>query len=110
MNTNTDAAKLAQAVEDTLTTAGLTIATDDHPTTPNGWTASGVGVAVAEVDGVQVVMLTWGMSDAADYRTVGIMLAAVAEVLTVHGFAVSQHPVGLAYLVTGHRGGMAARG
>lgn len=95
--------ELAQAVEDALTAAGLTIATEDHPTTPKGWTASGVGVSAAEVEGEQVVMLTWGMSDDADYRTVGIMLGAVAEVLRVHGFVVDQHPVGLAYLVTGRR-------
>lgn len=96
--------ELTQDVEKTLATAGLTLATNNTPMTANGWSASGVGVEAAEVDGEQVVMLTWGMSDDADYRTVDIMLTAVAEVLRVHGYKVERHPVGMAYLVTGqHR-------
>lgn len=98
MSDYTDLATLlVRDVEQTLTTAGLAIADPGRPTTPNGFTPAGVGVDLT----AEGVMLTWGMSDDADYRTVGIMLAAVAEVLQVHGFAVSQHPVGLAYLVTG---------
>jgi hypothetical protein len=101
---NTDlAALLARDVERTLTTAGLAIADLDDPG-PSGFARAGVGVSVADMrihDGEWAVMLTWGMSDDADYRTAAIMLAAVAEVLRVHGYKVEQHPVGLAYLVTG---------
>jgi hypothetical protein len=103
---NTAAAEvLAFDVEQALITAGLHIADPDN-TTRDGYAASGAGVSVADMrihGGEWAVMLTWGMSDAADFRTVDIMLAAVAEVLRVHGFEVEQHPVGMAYLVTGRR-------
>lgn len=93
--------ELAQAVAETLTAAGLTLATDDTPQTPNGWAANGVGVQSAEVDGRYVVMLTWGSADSAPFEVVPIMLGAVAEVLALYGFAVERHPVGAAQLVTG---------
>jgi hypothetical protein len=81
---------LLEEVTAALTLAGLAIAPP-------------VGVGVDVLTSENGVMLSWGMSDDADYRTVGIMLGAVAEVLRVHGFAVEQHPYGLAYVVTGRR-------
>ena len=101
--TKTEAETLTLDVEQTLITAGLHIADPDN-TTSDGYAASGAGVSIADMrihGGDFAVMLTWGMDDAADYRTVTIMLAAVAEVLRVHGYKVEPHPVGLAYLVTG---------
>lgn len=95
-------AELAHDVEAAVITAGLTIADPNGPTTPNGLVASGVGVEGN--DGERAVMLSWGCADEAAYETVDIMLAAVAEVLRAHGFAVEQHPHGgRAYLVTGRR-------
>lgn len=96
-----EAADLATTVAETLTAAGLTLATDDTPQTPNGWAANGVGVRASEVDGEHVVMLTWGSADSAPFDVVPIMLGAVAEVLRVYGFTVERHPVGAAQLVTG---------
>jgi hypothetical protein len=101
--TNEEADALALDIERTLITAGLHIA-DPNNTTRDGYAASGAGVGIADMrihGGEFAVMLTWGMDDTADYRTVEIMLAAVAEVLRVHGYKVKRHPVGAAYLVTG---------
>jgi hypothetical protein len=92
---------LALDIEKALTAAGLTLATDDTPQTPNGWAANGVGVRASEVDGEHVVMLTWGSADSAPFEVVPIMLGAAAEVLALYGFAVERHPVGAAQLVTG---------
>jgi hypothetical protein len=66
-----------------------------------GGSPAGAGLEAVEEDGRRVVRVAWGMSDDADYRTVGVMLGAVAEVLRIHGFAVERHPVGAAYLITG---------
>lgn len=102
--TKEEAEALALDVERTLLAAGLTIANENGPVTQHGFVASGVGVGLADMrvwDRGWEVMLTWGMADSADPRTVDIMLAAVAEVLRVHGFQAEKHPVGGAYLLVG---------
>jgi hypothetical protein len=111
VSTDTDPyAELARDVQQTLITAGLTIANPDGLVTPNGMVPSGVGVDVADEGNncERVVMLSWGRSDDAAFETVDIMLGAVAEVLRVHGFEVARHPVGRAYIVTGRTSQLAS--
>ncbi|MCO6011545.1 hypothetical protein NE236_42000 [Actinoallomurus purpureus] len=85
-----------------LVRAGLTLAVRSPTTVTSGsWSPTGVGMEITDVDGRRAVMVAWGMSDAADYRTVDIMLGAVAEVLRVHGFAVERHPAALSYIIVG---------
>jgi hypothetical protein len=86
-------AALLVDVATTIVHAGLTLAGPDSPVTPDGVTAAGVGLNIADQgpEGERVVMVTWSCGENAHVETGRTMLPAVAEVLRANGFAVEGH-------------------
>jgi hypothetical protein len=86
-------AALLVDVATTIVHAGLTLAGPHSPVRPDGVTAAGVGLGIADQgpDGERVVMVTWCCGEDARFETGRILLPAVADVLRANGFTVEDH-------------------